>query len=151
MTMRRFGVWMLAATVAIATPAFADGKGKGKDKNKGKPAASPQSASDYAPGHGNTPPGHGGTPPGLAKKGGLPPGLAKKFGSPVVERRPYYVAFDPRREDRAWLLLNDRWVEYDDFDAPLHLEVRDALRLPAIPRPPVPPPVAHLHVVLFGD
>jgi hypothetical protein len=150
MTMRKLAVWTLAATIAIASPSFADGKGQGKGKDKGKPAAT-QSASDYAPGHGNTPPGHGGTPPGLAKKGGLPPGLAKKFGSPVIERQRVYVAFDPRREDRAWVLNEDRWVEYHGFDAPLRIEVHEALRLPAIPRPPVPPPIAHLHVVLFGS
>jgi hypothetical protein len=119
-------------------------------------AAAPLAAKDHPKGHGSkpaversTPPGHGGTPPGLAKKGGMPPGLAKRFGRPLPQR--VYVAFDPRREDRAWFLIENRWVERTDFDAALRVEVRDSLRLPAIPLPPVPPPLAHLHVVLFGS
>jgi hypothetical protein len=119
-------------------------------------AAAPLAAKDHPKAHGSkpaveraTPPGHGGTPPGLAKKGGMPPGLAKRFGRPLPQR--VYVALDPRREDRAWFLIENRWVERTGFDAAVRVEVRDSLRLPAIPLPPVPPPLAHLHVVLFGS
>ena len=80
---------------------------------------------------------------------GLPPGLAKRFGRPVPQR--VYVAFDPRNEDRAWFLIDNRWVEYRDFDAPLRVEVHNSLRMPPVPLPPVPPPIRHLHVVLFGS
>lgn len=98
-----------------------------------------------------TPPGlakKGGVPPGLAKKGGLPPGLAKKFGAHRPEKA--YVAFDPLHEDRAWFLINGKWVLKKRFDASLRAEVRDALQLPLVP-PPVPLPSFHveLRVVLF--
>jgi hypothetical protein len=122
---------------AVGTAPLAADHGKPK-AHPAKPAAVRQ-----------TPPGHGGVPPGLAKKGGMPPGLAKRLGRPLTQR--VYVAFDPRREDRAWFLVDDRWVEQTGFDASLRLEVRDSLRLPAIPLPPVPPPLARLHVVLFGS
>ncbi len=100
---------------------------------------------------GGVPPGlakKGGVPPGLAKKGGLPPGLAKKFGARVPERA--YVAFDPRYEDRAWFLIDGRWVLRKRFDAGVRAEVRDAFRLPPVP-PPIPLPSARveLHVVVF--
>jgi hypothetical protein len=142
----RFPILVLAAVVAAGAPLAADAKGKGK--GKGKPGTA-SSASSLAPGHGAVAPGRGGTPPGLAKKGGLPPGLAKKLGRPVPER--IYVAFDPRREDRAWFLIENRWVMRTDFDPALRLEVRRSLLLPPIPRPPLPPPLEHLHVVLFGS
>jgi hypothetical protein len=98
------------------------------------------------------PPGHAkrdGVPPGLAKKGGLPPGLAKKFG-PRVPERPY-VALDPRRQDRAWFLIDGRWELRQGLSVGIQAEIRDALRLPAAP-PPVPLPRAgvDLHVVLFN-
>ncbi len=97
------------------------------------------------------PPGQakkGGVPPGLAKKGGLPPGLAKKFGARRPEKA--YVALDPRREDRAWLLIDGRWVLKERFDASLRAEVRDALLLPPVPPPvPLPPIGVDVRVVLF--
>jgi hypothetical protein len=98
----------------------------------------------------DTPPGldkKGGVPPGLAKKGGLPPGLAKKFG-PVPEKA--YIAIDPNRDDRAWFLIDGRWVLKSDFDNVLRTEVKEIRT-----RPPAPPPVAlplvdiDLRVVLF--
>ncbi len=97
-----------------------------------------------------TPPGlakKGGVPPGLAKKGGLPPGLAKKFGQ--VPGRAY-IALDPDHDDRAWFLIDGRWVLEVDFDEVLRTEVK-AIRT----RPPAPPPVPlplvdiDLRVVLF--
>ena len=100
---------------------------------------------------GGVPPGHarkGTVPPGLAKKGGLPPGLAKKFGSsppPVA-----YIALDPARDDRAWFLIDGRWVLKQRFEPDVRGEVRMALALPSVP-PPVPLPSvnATLRVVLF--
>lgn len=97
------------------------------------------------------PPGlakQGGVPPGLAKKGGLPPGLAKKLGAAPPARA--YVAFDPRRDDRAWFLIDGRWTMRDRFDSALRVEVRGAMAMPAVP-PPVPLPSVGvaLHVVLF--
>ena len=92
----------------------------------------------------------GGVPPGLAKKGGLPPGLAKKYGANAPAQ--VYVAFDPRRDDRAWFLVDGRWVERTGFDASIRAEVRASLTLPP---PPAPPPVplpklgVDLRVVLF--
>ena len=86
------------------------------------------------------PPGHAkkpAVPPGLAKKGGLPPGLAKKYGAAPPAR--VYVAFDPARDDRAWFLVDGRWVLRQGFDAPVRIEVRDARLLPPVP-PPVPLP-----------
>jgi hypothetical protein len=92
----------------------------------------------------------GGLPPGQAKKaGGLPPGLAKKFGRRAPERP--YVAFDPRRTDRAWFLIDGRWELRQGLTGSVSLEIRDSLRLPAAP-PPVPLPRnlgVDLHVVLF--
>ena len=89
-----------------------------------------------------------GVPPGLAKKGGLPPGLAKKFGvkPPVIA----YIAIDPKFHDRAWFLIDDRWVLKTGFDSPLRLEIRDALKLPPVP-PPIPLPRLPdpLHVISF--
>lgn len=91
---------------------------------------------------------HGGVPPGLAKKGGLPPGLAKKFG-----RNPPphpYIAFEPGRVDRAWFLIDGRWILKQGFDAQVQVEVRQAVALPPVP-PPVPLPSVGfaLTVVLF--
>jgi len=90
----------------------------------------------------------GGVPPGLAKKGGLPPGLARKFGPAPPARA--YVAFDPRYDDRAWFLIDSRWVLRQDFDPGLRIEVRGAMALPSI-APPVPLPAVGvaLRVVLF--
>ena len=90
----------------------------------------------------------GGVPPGLAKKGGLPPGLARKFGPAPPAHA--YIAFDPRRDDRAWFLIDGRWVMRRQFDSALRVEVRGAMAMPAVP-PPVPLPSVGiaLHVVLF--
>lgn len=144
-------VLLLAGLLATAPlAAFDQGKGKGKGHGKSGVKDARPGASAHAPGHGATPPGHGGVPPGLAKRLDLPPGLAKKFGR-TVESERVYVAFDPRRHDRAWVLEEDRWVERRGFDPALRLEVRHALDLPPIPHPPVPLPIARLHVVLFGD
>ncbi len=109
---------------------------------------------DVPPGQakkGDVPPGlakKGGVPPGLAAKHTLPPGLAKKFGA---HRPPKaYVAFDPTREDRAWFLIDARWVLVTRFDASLRAEVRGSLLLPPVPPPvPLPPLPAGLRVVLF--
>lgn len=98
-----------------------------------------------------TPPGlakQGGVPPGLARKGGVPPGLAKKFGGAPPPKA--YVAFDPRYDDRAWFLIDNRWVLRRNFESSVRVEVRQAVMLPAV-APPVPLPSAHVafHVVLF--
>ena len=93
---------------------------------------------------------HAGTPPGLAKKGGLPPGLAKQFGTTVPDKA--YVAVDPRYDDRAWFLVDGRWVLRQGFDPDLRLEVRSVMTHPSIAVPhPVPLPAAavSLHVVVF--
>lgn len=91
----------------------------------------------------------GGVPPGLAKKGGIPPGLAKKFGPTVPARA--YVAFDPRYDDRAWFLIDGRWVLKQGFDSDLRVEVRSLMTLPPVPEPPVPLPSVEVafRVVLF--
>ena len=91
-----------------------------------------------------------GTPPGLAKKGGVPPGLAKQFGASVPAKA--YVAIDPRYDDRAWFLIDGRWVLRQGFDEPLRVEVRSLMTLPPIPEPPpVPLPSLEIafRVVLF--
>ena len=102
--------------------------------------------------------GQGGAPPGLAKKGGvppgqagrnvLPPGLAKKYGQPVAG--PVYVAVDPRYDDRAWFLVDRRWVMREHFDAAARAEVRLAMHYATV-APPVPLPRARidLRVVVF--
>ena len=87
----------------------------------------------------------GGGPPGLAKKGGLPPGLAKRFGPTVPTRA--YVAVDPRYDDRAWFLIDGRWVLQQGFDPDLRVEVRSLMTLPPIPGPP-PVPLPHVEVAL---
>lgn len=90
----------------------------------------------------------GGVPPGLAKKGGMPPGLAKKFGAKVPTQA--YVAFDPVRDDRAWFLIDGRWVLKQKFDSAVRVEVRSVMALPPVP-PPVPLPALDIafRVVLF--
>ena len=124
--MKKTIVFLMCA-VLLALPAIAGGPKKG------------------------TPPGHAkkdGVPPGLAKKGGLPPGLAKKFGAkpPVIA----FIAIDPKFHDRAWFLIDNKWMLKTDFDAPLKLEIRDALKLPPVP-PPIPLPKLPdpLHVISF--
>jgi hypothetical protein len=94
-------------------------------------------------------PAKGGVPPGLAKTGGVPPGLAKQFGPTVPAKA--YVAIDPRYDDRAWFLIDGRWVLKQGFDSALRVEVRSLMTLPPIPDPPVPPPSLNVsfHVVLF--
>ena len=99
---------------------------------------------------GRSPHNHG-HPHGHAKHGGLPPGLAKKFGPAIPER--CYVAVDPRHDDRAWFLIDGRWVLRQGFEPDVRLEVRQVMALPALPSPPpVPLPRLQvgLHVVLFG-
>lgn len=102
---------------------------------------------------GGTPPGlakKGGVPPGLAKKGGLPPGLAKKFGPRVPQQA--YIALDPGHTDRAWFLIDDRWVLRQHFDSNLRVEVSQLLTLPTLRAPPpVPLPSLSIqfHVLLF--
>lgn len=98
-----------------------------------------------------TPPGlakKGGVPPGLAKKGGVPPGLAKKFGAQVPKRA--YIAFEPNRDDRAWFLIEGRWVLQEGFTVGIRAEVGQVRALPSAP-PPVELPLVDvdLHVVLF--
>lgn len=125
--------FLLAAAIA-ASPALADKPDKPGKGGQGKPRHAQK---------------HPGVPPGLAKKGGLPPGLAKKFG-PRLPERPY-IAFDPRFEDRAWFLIDGRWVLREGLTGSLRLEIRDSLKLPVAP-PPVPLPKvgAELRVVLFN-
>jgi hypothetical protein len=91
----------------------------------------------------------GGVPPGLAKKGGMPPGLAKKFGPTVPAQA--YVAVDPRYDDRAWFLIDGRWVLKQGFGSDLRGEVRSLMTLPPVPEPPVPLPSVEVafRVVLF--
>ncbi len=129
----------LAALLAASTALVADPP----PKDKGVPPGQAKK--------GGVPPGQakkGGVPPGLAKKGGLPPGLAKKFGSKPPAKA--YVAFDPRHEDRAWFLIDSKWVLKEHFDSTLRAEVRDSLLLPPVP-PPVPLPKVEIdfRVVLF--
>jgi hypothetical protein len=93
----------------------------------------------------------GGGPPGLAKKGGVPPGLAKKFGPTLPARA--YIAVDPRYDDRAWFLIDGRWVLQQGFDSQLRVEVRSLMSLPPIPAPPpvpLPSVAVSFHVVLFN-
>ena len=127
----RLVVGLVATALALSSVGvvLADGKSKGKD----------------------TPPGlakKDGVPPGLAKKGGVPPGLAKKFGSQVPDKA--WVALDPSRDDRAWFLIEGRWVLKEGFSVGVRAEVGQALHLPASP-PPVELPLVDvdLHVVLF--
>lgn len=101
-----------------------------------------------APGRGG--PKHG-RPPGHAKHAGLPPGLAKKFGPSIP--KDCYIAVDPRYDDRAWFLIDGRWVLRQGFDPDLRVEVRHVMALPALTSvPPVPLPKVQvgLHVVFFG-
>ena len=87
-------------------------------------------------------------PPGLAKKGGVPPGLAKQFGKTVPATA--YIAVDPRHDDRAWFLIDDRWVLRKNLD---RSEVRSLFPLPPLPAPPpVPLPKldAPLRVLRLG-
>ena len=96
-----------------------------------------------------SPPANAGAPPGLAKKGGVPPGLAKMFGPTVPAKA--YVAIDPRYDDRAWFLIDGRWVLKQGFDSDLRVEVRSLMTLPPVPNPPVPLPSLDVafRVVLF--
>jgi len=90
-----------------------------------------------------------GVPPGLAKKGGVPPGLAKQFGATVPAKA--YVAVAPRYDDRAWFLIDGRWVLRQGFDSAVRVEVRSLMTLPPVPEPPVPLPSVDIafRVVLF--
>jgi len=113
----------LLLVALVATPLFADKPGKGHHR------------------------GHG--PKHHEARPKLPPGLAKKFG-PRIPPRPY-IAFDPRHEDRAWFLIDGRWVLHEGLPPEVRLEVRNAVRLPVAP-PPVPLPKVgvDLRVVLFN-
>lgn len=106
---------------------------------------------DKPPKNDATPPGQakkGGVPPGLAKKGGLPPGLAKKFGAAPPAKA--YVAFDLAHDDRAWFLIDGRWILKQNFDSSLRVEVRGAMALPSVPAPvPLPSLGIAFRVVLF--
>jgi hypothetical protein len=106
---------------------------------------------DKPPKNDGTPPGlakKGGVPPGLAKKSGLPPGLAKKFGPAPPARA--YVALDPAHDDRAWFLIDGRWILKQRFDSNLRVEVRGAMALDPIPPPVALPPLnIAFRVVLF--
>jgi hypothetical protein len=129
MKRRAFLGAVATTTLVIATAVYAD--------KSGKPDG--------------TPPGlakKGGMPPGLAKQGGMPPGLAKKFGGAVPTHA--FIAFDPKHDDRAWFLIDGRWVLRQGFDPGVRTEVRLAMQFPASP-PPVPLPAAalSLHVVMF--
>jgi len=103
-----------------------------------------------------TPPGlakKGHVPPGLAKKRGcLPPGLAKKAGA--RSRCNLYMAVDPRHDDRAWFLIEGRWIlrELDDL-ARGDLKAQLALHVESPPRPdtPLPNVSVDLRLMWFGD
>ncbi|HXU44223.1 MAG TPA: hypothetical protein VN783_01750 [Thermoanaerobaculia bacterium] len=80
----------------------------------------------------------------------FPPGLARVYGP----RRPAraYVAFDPRYNDRAWFLIDGRWVLRDRLDPDVRVEIRHLLAGPPLPLPPPPPiplPDARLRLMLF--
>lgn len=126
----------LIASISLTLFAQGHGRGHGHGKDKGLPPGLAKKE-------------QGDLPPGLAKKGGLPPGLAKKFGARLPERP--YIAVDPRRPDRAYFLVEGRWVLKQGFTASLQAEIKDVLRLPMAP-PPVPLPKVgvDLHVVLFN-
>ena len=131
----------LAIAVVIASPSLA-----GADEKKSPPSLAGKSSTSSA--KSNDSKEKKGTPPGLAKKSELPPGLAKKVGS----KRPanVYVAFDPKRSDRAWFLIDGKWKLEDGFDVTLRGEVKASLALPTV-KPPVPLPKvdAKLQVVKF--
>jgi hypothetical protein len=112
---------VMLTILMFVSPLMAHHEGNEGHEGKGKGAPPGQSKQQ-------------GTPPGLAKKGGMPPGLAKKFGTklpPVA-----YIAIDPKHDDRAWFLIDDKWVLKSGFDTPLQQEVRDTLKLPSLPTPP---------------
>ena len=80
--------------------------------------------------------------------GVMPKDVAKKFGNQVPEKA--YIAVDPSRDDRAWFLIEGRWVLKDGFTGSLRVEIGQVRTRPAAP-PPVSPPLVDvdLHVVLF--
>ena len=85
-----------------------------------------------------------------SNQGGVPPGLAKKFGATVPARA--YIAVDPKYDDRAWFLIDGRWVLQQGFDSQLRVEVRSLFTLPPIPEPPpipLPSAAVSFRVVLF--
>lgn len=132
-------ITFVLCTVLIALPALADKPKKGTPPGQAKHDGMRTGARS------------GGVPPGLAKKGGLPPGIAKKFGArpPAVA----YIAIDPRYVDRAWFLIDDKWTLRRGFDAPLKLEIGNALKLSPV-APPIPLPKLNLpsplHVISFN-
>jgi len=119
----RYGSAILALVLLGSVPALADKP----DRDKGVPPGLAKK--------GGLPPGQAKKavpPPGLARKGGLPPGLAKKFGSTVPSTA--YIALDPRHDDRAWFLVNGRWMLRQGFDNDLRGQVRQLLNGPPPPR-----------------
>jgi hypothetical protein len=125
----RYGPFILAFVLAAPAAALADKP----VRNDGLPPGQAKKAS---------------VPPGLAKKNGMPPGLAKKFGATPPAQA--YVAFDPRYDDRAWFLVDGRWVLRRNFEPTVRVEVRQAMALPPVP-PPVPLPALDIafRVVVF--
>lgn len=70
---------VLTATLAISSPALAQGKGRGGGLNKVKGAVQERIIGNGSGGSGID---FDGLPPGLAKKDPLPPGLAKRSELP---------------------------------------------------------------------
>ena len=82
------------------------------------------------------------------------PGLAKKLG-PTPSAR-VFIALDPRRDDLAWFLIDDRWVLRSLPEASVRREIRDLLRSPLPPSfslgaaDPAARPGIDLRLVIFG-
>jgi hypothetical protein len=135
---------LFALSLCLVVPIFMSGDGKKKPPSLAgtPPPASSSQKSDKPPAKGATP------GPSLAKKHELPPGLEKKFG----KKRPSvaWIAFDPARTDRAWLLIDGKWKLEENFDKDLRGEVKASLAIPTA-KPPVPLPKvgAKLKVVKF--
>lgn len=131
----RYSIIAVLSMLLVSSPVIAGGPKKGTPPGQAKKGVSPSPAKN-------------GVPPGLAKKGGIPPGLAKKFGTrvPLVA----YIAIDPRRSDRAWFLIGDKWTHKTGFDALLQREVRDLLNRPRVTSPtPLPRTRDPLFVISF--
>lgn len=135
---------LVAASICLILPVFTSG-----DEKKAPPslAGKPGEASTKSAKKEGQSPG-GKTTRSLAKKTKLPPGLEKKFGKSRPDAA--YVAFDPRRTDRAWLLIDGKWKLEEGFDTKLESEVKASLALPTA-KPPValPDTDAKLRVVKF--
>ncbi len=144
---------MILPAIALADPHHGGGPPRSeKDDQRDRDGRHGDRRDDRSLGrrddHGDAPGHERGGPPGLARSGRLPPGLAKKFGRRAPERA--YVAFDPRYDDRAWFLIDGRWVLQRNFDPGLRSEVHVARGYESVP-PPVPLPRVgvSLNVVLF--